>query len=293
MGRPSRAWPAPRPGPPRASAGAGAVPRDLSKRIRSVKRLVSLSLYGTAPLYLHGALRNVRLVPRIYPGWTARVYASQEVPADLKDAMRAEGAEVIDKDRSGAIDGMFWRFLPAGEPDIDAVVVRDADSRITVREYAAVSEWIDSGKTIHILRDHPGHDAVMLGGMWGCRHGAIPDIATAITRWARWDRRGQDQDFLREMVYSRFRNDCLVHSEVYAYGEEVPRPFPMPRTNGEFVGCVYESDRDCLTEDQIAESREHFEHRTLRRLPYSPTRPRLAAVVEHWARALHKRVTSA
>ena len=37
------------------------------------KRVISYSLYGTNPLYIEGAVRNVRLLPSIYPGWTARV----------------------------------------------------------------------------------------------------------------------------------------------------------------------------------------------------------------------------
>ncbi|MFN9627196.1 MAG: hypothetical protein ACK6AT_13155, partial [Planctomycetota bacterium] len=78
------------------------------------KRIVSYSLYGTKDLYVQGALRNVRLVPKIYPGWTPRVYVSQEVQQDTIDALLAEGAEVIRKERQGLIDGMFWRFLPVG-----------------------------------------------------------------------------------------------------------------------------------------------------------------------------------
>ena len=54
------------------------------------KRVISYSLYGTNPLYVQGALRNVRMVPSIYPGWTPRVYVSQEVgPSDI-DRLIAE-----------------------------------------------------------------------------------------------------------------------------------------------------------------------------------------------------------
>ena len=102
------------------------------------KRIVSYSLYGTNDLYVQGALRNVRLVPKIYPGWTPRVYVSQEVQQETIDALLAEGAEVVRKERQGLIDGMFWRFLPVGDPSVDAVIIRDTDSRPTVREALAV-----------------------------------------------------------------------------------------------------------------------------------------------------------
>ena len=98
-----------------------------------VKRVVSYSLYGTNPLYIQGAIRNVRLVPKIYPGWTPRVYVSQEIDTRAIDELLAAGAQVIRKHRSGLIDGMFWRFLPVGDPTLDAVIIRDTDSRPTLR----------------------------------------------------------------------------------------------------------------------------------------------------------------
>ena len=44
---------------------------------------------------------------------------------------------------------------------------RDLDSRPTRREVAAVEEWLDSSKAVHIMRDHPSHKAAIMAGMWG------------------------------------------------------------------------------------------------------------------------------
>lgn len=253
------------------------------------KRIVSFSLFGTSSLYLEGALRNARLVPSIYPGWIARVYASQEIPESLVSQLKREGAEVIRQHRRGTIDGMFWRFLPSAEEGIDAMVVRDVDSRPTPREFAAVSEWIASGKTLHIMRDHPFHRVPILGGMWGCRELAIPDMADLIARWNLWARKGQDQDFLRDAIYPRFRDDCLVHSELYQYHGELCRPFPMPRPSGEFIGAVIDCDRDSLTEIQSAENARLFDSLTLQHLPRVQTRSKWVLRTQQWFRSLRRR----
>ena len=251
------------------------------------KRVISYSLYGTNPLYVQGALRNVRMVPSIYPGWTPRVYVSQEVgPSDI-DRLIAEGAEVIRKERTGLIDGMFWRFLPAGDPTLDAVIVRDTDSRPTLREAAAVEQWLASGKTLHLMRDHPEHQVVIMGGMWGCRGGAVPDIQALIDRWGVWARKGQDQVFLREVVYPRFEHDLLVHSELYSYGDEFCLPFPIVRPEGEFVGAVVYADRDTLTDEQTLENSKRFEGLEHQHLPRASRRPWIKPLIltKQWFRS--------
>jgi hypothetical protein len=249
-----------------------------------MKKIVSFSLFGTSPLYLEGAVRNAGLVPRIYPGWTTRFYVSQEVPQACLEALGDAGAEIVRKTRAGKIDGMFWRFLPAAEPELEAMVVRDVDSRPTEREFLAVSEWLESGRTLHVMRDHPCHRVVILGGMWGCRGGAVPDMADQISRWNLWAKKGQDQDFLRDVVYPRFRHSLMVHSDLYAYAGEDCRPFPIPRSGGEFVGSVVDADRDTLTDEQHAENLVLFRGSSLQRLPAARRRPKIFLQVEQWFR---------
>ena len=61
---------------------------------------------------------------------------------------------------------MVWRFLIASDPSVGRYIIRDADSRLSERK-AAVSEWIESGKKFHVMRDHPSHNNfAMSGGMW-------------------------------------------------------------------------------------------------------------------------------
>ena len=46
-------------------------------------------------------------------------------------------------------------------------LVRDLDSKVTPRETAAVSEWLQSGAAIHSMRDNPAHTTPLLGAGWG------------------------------------------------------------------------------------------------------------------------------
>lgn len=258
----------------------------LRKGCLNIKRLISLSLFGSDPIYLQGALRNVRLQRQLFPAWTTRVYVSQEIPVALVQQLKSEGAEVIPKVRQNNFDGTFWRFLPVAEPGIEAVIVRDTDSRLTIRERAAVDEWMASGKTLHIMRDHPCHRVVMMAGMWGSRGGAIPDMEQLIANWKLSRRKGCDQDFLNDNVYPRFANDCFVHSELYQYHGERIHPFSMPRVGGEFIGCVYDADRDTLTAEQHAEHLRAFSEASPRAMPRPRQRSKFYRKTRQWLRVL-------
>ena len=55
------------------------------------------------------------------------------------------------------------------DPQVSIFISRDLDSRITAREVAAVTEWLQSGKALHAMRDHPWCIAVLMAGAWGAR----------------------------------------------------------------------------------------------------------------------------
>ena len=57
------------------------------------------------------------------------------------------------------------------DPSVSVMVSRDLDSRLTGREVAAVTEWLDDPLQLpfHVMRDNPHHGTEILGGMWGAR----------------------------------------------------------------------------------------------------------------------------
>ena len=194
-----------------------------------------MSLWGSDELYLQGAICNARLAPRIYPGWTLRIYCSADVP--VVDLLRLLGVDVRIVPSSPGHAGLFWRFLPAAETELEHVIIRDADSRLNVREKAAVDAWVTSGRPFHVMRDHFHHrNAPMLAGMWGCRGGSIPDMRDRIARFERGAAKRADQRFLRDEIWPLVSDRCLVHSSVSEPLGGDPFP-PHPPFDG-FVGEI-------------------------------------------------------
>lgn len=200
-------------------------------------KYVSFSLWGNDPFYNVGAIRNAELMPTIYPDWKMVLYYDSSVPQETITKLDSLG--VITKDMTEHnLYGMFWRFFAADLEDCEYAVFRDTDSRISEREYMAVKEWIESGKTIHVMRDHPAHripygntSLGILGGMWGIKGGALP-ITDMINRF-RQDKElkyGSDQTFLKT-VYNVFQNDRTTHDPFF---EKLD--FPIKRIDRRFVG---------------------------------------------------------
>jgi hypothetical protein len=149
-----------------------------------MKKIISFSLWGDNPKYTIGAIKNVELSKTIYPDWICRFYCGKSVPLDIIEKLKSyDNVEVIEMDEDGNWSGMFWRFYPASEDDVDIIISRDCDSRLSLRERLAVKEWIDSDKGFHIMRDHPQHGTQILGGMWGVKKGVLPQMKEEINNF--------------------------------------------------------------------------------------------------------------
>ena len=209
-----------------------------------MKNVVAYSLWGEHPMYWIGALRNIELVNKFYPGFISRFYIDKNCKQDLIESIKGENVEVFLVDSKDSFHGMFWRFWASEDPDVDVFLSRDCDSRISEREVLAVEEWLKSDKDFHIMRDHPYHTVPILGGMWGCRNGILRDIKISkqIENWNRFGMKGVDQDFLGQVVYPYVRSRSMEHSEFnLRFGGEI-RSFPILRKDFEFVGDVFDEN---------------------------------------------------
>jgi hypothetical protein len=131
-------------------------------------KVISFSLFGTDPTYTAGALVNAQLAREVYPGWTCRFYVGSSIKLDVISGLEAAGAQVIDRsDWPQDWSALLWRYDTLTDPDIEAHLFRDCDSRLSLREASAVAEWLDSGADFHIIRDHPEHYMPIMAGMWG------------------------------------------------------------------------------------------------------------------------------
>lgn len=119
-------------------------------------------------VYTAGAIQNTVLAKVFYPDWICRFYIDKSVPKNIVDKLLENGAEIIYMDDSD-IPGMFWRFLVADDKEVDIAIIRDTDSRLNERDKDITQVFIDSEKSLHIIRDHPHHKYTILGGMWGIK----------------------------------------------------------------------------------------------------------------------------
>lgn len=206
-------------------------------------KIVSFSLWGSIPKYTIGAIRNAELVHKIYPGWTARFYCGTTVPSESITALQRLGAEIIYRDDCDDNRGMFWRFLALSDPRATHIIFRDTDSRLNMREAAAVGAWVDSGKCGHIMRDHPQHPHLILGGMWGCRGQIFSDIEAQIREFSPLDAYNQDQLFLAQAIYPELKKRGLMIHDSCTLINVFARDFPTARNKHfNFVGEIIDEN---------------------------------------------------
>lgn len=205
----------------------------LGKPRETGAKVISFSLWGPNPRYLRGALHNCVRAGVVYPGFRCRFYVDASAPADLLDALAAQGAElIVDEGEPSQRRKLTRRFLAADDPAVAVYLVRDCDSLINAREAVAVGEWLDSGKAIHAMRDWWTHTDPMLAGMWGGLGGVLPplepmieDYKAGVLETPNWD-----QWFLRDRIWPGVREVALVHDRLFA--TEGARPFPGPSPAG-------------------------------------------------------------
>jgi hypothetical protein len=212
-------------------------------------RYVSYSLWGDNELYNVGMVKNAQQVPEIYPNWQMVVYHDNSVPKETLHILEDLNVKLFNVD--GHTHGMFWRFFASDLPDCEYVIFRDGDSRLSIREKMAVDEWIESGKTIHVMRDHPAHQIPygnntlgILGGMWGIKGNTIP-MKQSIENFSKNKTMGYgiDQTFLKT-IYNVFQDDRCTHDDFFE-----KKPFPISRKNGRFIGERMDINDNPVTDD--------------------------------------------
>jgi hypothetical protein len=208
-------------------------------------RVVSYSLWGDNPKYNIGAIRNAEQVKKFYPGWEARFYVGSNTPQATIASLKDKGANVIEMNTPGDWTGMFWRFYAASDLEVDVMISRDCDSRITHREVTAVNQWLQSNLMFHIMRDHPHHAIEILGGMWGVRAPLLRNMKEMIDNYVKGNFWQVDQNFLKELIYPQVAPYSMVHDEFFQGAK-----FPTPRIGKEFVGLSFD-ENDIPVQEQL------------------------------------------
>jgi GR25 family glycosyltransferase involved in LPS biosynthesis len=209
-------------------------------------KVISFCLWGKHPKYVNGLIENVKLAKLYYPDWVCWAYIHKpSVPSYIFEKLKEyDNIKIIlnNNPEIKAFRNMLWRFEPINNNEVEYLISRDVDSRISPREVLAVQEWILSKKTLHVMRDHPQHYPKILGGMYGVKREGLPikDWIEQINNYYREQGDDTNDQYFLETIYNMCKNndDIIIHDEIKRYENKSCRSFPIPfEQNGHFVGC--------------------------------------------------------
>tara|TARA_R110002110_G_scaffold198739_1_gene409308 strand:- start:1052 stop:1711 length:660 start_codon:yes stop_codon:yes gene_type:complete len=205
-----------------------------------MKKIISYSLWGNDPKYCVGAVKNALLRGKIYPNWISRFYVHKDVDQKYINQLKSiENTEIVIKDEDADWTGMFWRFEAISDNDVDIMICRDTDSRLSNRESLAVNDFENSAMMFHIMRDHPHHNAFVLGGMFGLKKGLIDDMKNLCGSFQKTNQYGTDYYFF-DSIKNKIPAFLIMSHDEFRGGSN----FPTKRENWEFVGEVYDENNN-------------------------------------------------
>ena len=223
-----------------------------------MKRVIAFSLYK-APKdweivnetnymkYITGLKANLELAEKYYPGWYVYLYYNKNFDVKLFDELKGYPMLVPKLIEDYSVSAMQWRFLPHDEDDVELFISRDLDSRITKREVVSVNEWIESGKMLHVMRDHPHHNYYILGGMWGMRKEKGFNMTESCRNWnktknyspdSNWYDKWWDMNFLEDVIWTKFYNNVYENASFYCKTDTC-RQFTEEWDDRHFVGEIF------------------------------------------------------
>lgn len=169
-------------------------------------KIFSMSVYGENPRYITGAFRQIELCQKFFPNWQIRIYT------DNFDTFSSVTDQVTLAHGDPNVFGMFWRFLPMFESPDNIVIVRDSDSRVTMREQLAVNEWISSNQAFHTMRDHDAHyEWPIIGTMFGYKGQLSDSLYNSMINHQGNHYYTADQVWLRDCVWPAVKDHSMIH----------------------------------------------------------------------------------
>jgi hypothetical protein len=195
-----------------------------------MKKIISFSLYGAQIKYSYGMISNVEIAQVIFPDWICRIYYGKSVPSEIVEQLKTyPNVELCLMDEGEEyIFPMMWRFLAIDDDDVEVMISRDADARLSYREKHCVDIFMESNYLLHSIRDNPSHNNIM-GGMWGIKKNNRVKMNELSKDW-KGHYYDSDQKFLREKLVPLFNDSYLIHCSTYL------KTFPIEKTNEYFVG---------------------------------------------------------
>ena len=223
--------------------------QEITKMPAYNDKIVSFCSYNNKPMYSQGAIENAIQYKKKYPEISVYMYTRPDVLPDIVSILNDNDVKIIHTIFIMDWTMMFARFYPVENINNTFFISRDTDCRPSDREDAAIDQLIKSGKSLHIIRDHPYHTVEILGGLWGVYRNKITNIRFMIMNWCMKyiksiKKAGPDQHFLRE-VYNLniFHNNKFVNDEFHKFENNRTRVNHV-RKNKEYLGEAYNEMND-------------------------------------------------
>lgn len=211
----------------------------------------SFCLYGPeTPKYYFGLLENIRLINSHFPDWKIYVYLGNDVPESFEHTLLANPTLVVRRTGADGHTNSIYRFFAIDEPSVNTMMVRDCDSRVHWKDRWAIRNFMESGRGVHIIRDHVEHTSNILAGLWGVKKSSVSfSIQELYKAWTpefagSGDKDtpagfGIDQNFLKLVLYPKIVQDAWVHySKNRLMVGEVGIEFPFEWKNDVYCGRV-------------------------------------------------------
>lgn len=201
-----------------------------------MKQVIVYSLYGNAPRYYVGAIKNAQLAQVFFPGFKVRYYYGATVPEWVISTLSIfDNVELVQVDEPENNLAKLWRFRAFTDPMVTVVISRDTDARLSLREAIAHLEWMNSGLPFHIIRDHPtGHNYLISAGMFAGKTEILRDMDKLIQSFPMEDTYMIDQNFLNYSVWPKIRDRAMQHDPYYnidVLGSSIKKEIPRPPIN--------------------------------------------------------------
>ena len=219
-----------------------------SKLILHKRRIFSYCVFGNEKKYCLGMVKNLEQIKVLFPGYNVWIYLGNDVPQEYIDIYKSfENVTLLFHDFTGRRITAY-RYLVL-DKEYDSIIVRDSDSRFGERDIWCISNFMKSKYRISTIRDHPWQGRPLMAGQTMFKYISFPNITEQNKLFSSSlkdkDRYQNDQDFIEQVIFNKFKHETISYAEFYNFGEIATMKIPLPRKSPEdFCGNVYSFDED-------------------------------------------------
>lgn len=204
----------------------------------------SFCLYGPPnQRYYTPLVENIKIALQYFPEWKVWIHYAPDVDSAFVTLLGSYTNVVLRPTGILGAANMITRFYTIDHPEVDLMIVRDADSLIHWRDRWAIQRFVESPEFVaHTIRDHRDHGTRIMGGLWGLRKTAGLNIQEQYQIYLRAPQDhgvAHDQNFLSAQIYPQVFSKMLVHySHDHLFFGEIGEPFPFAWSETTYCGKV-------------------------------------------------------